>query len=85
MEYAIFQQFGETPETLSSFEELDQVITESRDYSHRLYNILLRSASEPFNIPSDLLSLLEETIIEGEMRLPALIRSIQEIQRDWSV
>ncbi|MBR8836169.1 MAG: hypothetical protein DSM106950_19640 [Stigonema ocellatum SAG 48.90 = DSM 106950] len=85
LEYAIVQQFGETPETLSSFEELEQVMTESRDYSNRLYTIILRSAEEPFNIPSDVLSLLEETIIEGEMRLPALTRSIQEVQRDWSV
>jgi hypothetical protein len=84
MEFRLFEQVGETSETLSEFEELQNVEERLMVSYNRLHTLLLKvSQSQP--IPSeDMLNLLYQAIEVAEATLDASVATLQEIQRDWN-
>jgi hypothetical protein len=84
MEFRLFEQAGETSETLSEFEELQNVEERLMLSYNRLHTLLLKVCqSQP--IPSkDMLNLLCQAIELAEATLDASVATLQEIQRDWN-
>jgi hypothetical protein len=84
MEFTLFEQAGETSETLSEFEELQNVEERLMVSYNRLHTLLLKVCqSQP--IPSeDMLNLLYQAIEVAEVTLDASVATLQEIQRDWN-
>lgn len=84
LEYQIFQTLGENEQTSRSLEELHQVAQEGIERFQRFATIQIRVANEPEEIASDMLKLINSSISISEQRIPALLRSIEEIRLEWS-
>jgi hypothetical protein len=82
MEFRLFEQAGETSETSSEFEELQNIEERLMISYNRLHTLLLKVCqSQP--IPSeDMLNLLYRAIEVAEATLDASVATLQEIQRD---
>ncbi len=77
------REFGENEQTFTSLYELSNVIQESLVRFRRLVNMQLQAANKPETISSHLLELITEAVVEGEAKIPALQRSIEEVTREW--
>jgi hypothetical protein len=79
-----FEQVGETSETLSEFEEL-QNVEERLMLSYNRLHILLLKVCQSQPIPSkDMLNLLYQAIEVAQATLDASVATLEEIQRDWN-
>jgi hypothetical protein len=83
LEFRIFEQWGETAETLTELEELQNIEERLRTQHTRLNTLLLATVrSQPF-ASADMLDLLYRAIDIAEATLDASIASLQEIERNW--
>jgi hypothetical protein len=84
MEFSLFQQIGETAETLPELEELQNIRERLVSSCSRLHNLLMRiDRSQPI-APTDMLNLLDEAMETGQASLDASNASLQDIQRNWN-
>jgi hypothetical protein len=84
MEFRLFQQIGETAETLPELEELQNIKERLISSYSRLYNLLLRvSQSQPI-ASNDMLDLLYSAMENGQNSLDASSAGLQDIQRNWN-
>jgi GMP synthase PP-ATPase subunit len=80
IEFMLFENFGETDQTLPLFEELATVAGDAKDSFTRLNNLQLRVAEAQPTIPSDMLELTTQAIDRITNRIPAWQRSLEEVQ-----
>jgi hypothetical protein len=81
--FRLFEQVGETSETLSEFEALQNVEERLVLSYNRLHTLLLRVCQSQPLASADMLDLLYRTIDVAEATLAASVATLQEIQRDW--
>ena len=82
--FGLLEQWGETAETVTELEELQNIQERLRSQYSRLNTLLLKvSESQPI-ASADMLNLLYRTIEVAEASLDASIASLQEIQRNWN-
>jgi hypothetical protein len=84
MEFRLFTQVGETAETSSELEDLQNIKERLRTQYSRLNTLLLKAAESQPIAPNDMLNLLYRTIEVTEASLDASAASLQEIQRNWN-
>jgi hypothetical protein len=84
MEYRLFQEIGETPETLPELEELQNVRDRLASSYSRLNNLLLRICQSQPTAPTDMLDLLYRSLEQTQTSLDVSIASLQDIQRNWN-
>lgn len=80
LEYLIFEHYGETEETLTSLDELRELFLEASSRYSQLSTLRLRIAEIQPTISKDMLALLQKTIEQNSLRIPAIKRSIEEIK-----
>ena len=81
MEYRLFREIGETPETLPELQNIRERLVSS---CSRLYNLLLRVCQSQPIAPNDMLNLLYVAMETGQASLDASTASLQDIQRNWN-
>jgi hypothetical protein len=82
--FRLFTQLGETTETLTELEELQNIQERLRSQYSRLNSLMLKvSESQPV-ASADMLNLLYRTVELAEASLDASIASLQDIQRNWN-
>ncbi len=84
-ELALFEQFGETNDTISLLDELKNVSERASSWFSRLSNFQIRSAESQPILSSDMLNLVNQSIHRIQMELPAMERSIQEVKTEWNL
>ena len=84
-ELAIFEQFGETPETLTSLKEVQKVRERLRNPYSRLNTLLLRIAEYQPTAPAATLNLLGQSISSGQAISDAVLASVNEVKRYWNL
>ena len=84
MEFSLFQQFGETPETAPELEEIVNVRERLLSLYNRLHNIFLRVVQSQPIASEDLLNLLYKSIEQTETSIDTSIASLQDIERNWN-
>jgi hypothetical protein len=83
-EFKLLEQHGETPETLSELEELQNIRERLTPIYSRLYVLLLKVAESQPVASNDVLNLLHGSIERAEMLLDSSAASLREIQDNWS-
>jgi hypothetical protein len=84
MEFRLWQQIGETAETLPELEELQNIRERLVNSYSRLQNILLRIAQSQPIAARDMLDLLYRSMEQAQSFIDASIASLQDIQRNWN-
>lgn len=84
-EETIFRNLGETELTIVVLDELKRVSERATPWFTRLSNSQVRIAESQPEITFDMLDLLNQTIGQIQIELPALERSIQEVKQDWNL
>jgi hypothetical protein len=82
--FRLFQQSGETAQTLPELEELQQIEEKIVSSHSRTYNILLRVSRSQPTATNDMLDLLYRSVEQAEISLARNIASLQDIQRNWN-
>jgi hypothetical protein len=84
MEYRLFQEIGETAETLTELEELQNIRDRLVSSYSRFNNLLLRICQSQPTAPSDMLDLLYRSLEQTQASLDVSIASLQDIKRNWN-
>lgn len=84
-EYQLFEQYGETEETLSELEELNNAAERASSFYNRLYGLVLQVAESQPSANSTLLNLLYQSIEQARATADAVEASVLEIKRSWSL
>ena len=84
-EDALFRNHDETELTIVVLDELQRVSERSTPWFSRLSNLQVRIAESQPDIAFDMLDLLNGTIAQIQVEMPALERSIQEVKQDWNL
>jgi hypothetical protein len=84
VEFRLYQQIGETAETLPELEELQTIRDRLVNSYSRLQNILLRIAQSQPIAAQDMLNLLYRSIDQTQALIDASIASLLDIQRNWN-
>jgi hypothetical protein len=84
LEFRLYQQIGETAETLPELEELQNIRDRLVSSYSRLQNILLRVAQSQPIAAQDMLGLLYQSMEQTQSFIDASIASLQDIQRNWN-
>lgn len=85
LEFLIFEQFGETIETLTELEELQNIKERSLFYYDRFHVVLKRIyESQPVADYANL-ELLNRTLEEAIITIEVIQASIQDIKRNWNL
>lgn len=82
-EYKLMEEYGETESTSSDLEELSGVITDVTGRFKRLNAITIRITAIQPQADIATINMLEETLVYNETRVPAWLRSIEEIINNW--
>jgi hypothetical protein len=85
LELKIFEQFGESKQTLSYMDEMKNVSEEAIAAFSQLSNLQLQSARAQPDLPVDILKLLLKAIERTQSRIPAWERSIEEVKLEWNL
>jgi hypothetical protein len=83
LEFIILEGFGENSQTIPTLEQLIEIAEQARIRLSQLSTLHLRIAEAQPSIPADLLKLMNEAITNIQNRIPALDRSLEEINLDW--
>jgi 3-methyladenine DNA glycosylase/8-oxoguanine DNA glycosylase len=81
----LFSNHGETELTVAVLDELKRVSERATPWFSRLSNLQVRIAESQPDIAFDMLNLLNRSIIQIQIEVPALERSIQEVKQDWNL
>jgi hypothetical protein len=84
-EETLFSNHGETELTVAVLDELKRVSERATPWFSRLSNLQVRIAESQPDIAFDMLDLLNRNIIQIQIEVPALERSIQEVKQDWNL
>jgi hypothetical protein len=84
-EEALFRNHGETELTIVVLDELKRVSERATPWFSRLSNLQIRIAESQPDIAFDMLDLLNRSITQIQIEVPALERSIQEVKEDWNL
>jgi hypothetical protein len=84
-EETLFSNHGETELTVAVLDELKRVSERATPWFSRLSNLQVRIAESQPDIAFDMLDLLNRSIIQIQIEVPALERSIQEVKQDWNL
>jgi hypothetical protein len=82
-EIALFEAYGETERTISYLDELQSVAEQATEKFSQFSTLQIRIANAQSPILPDILELVDRVIENTQQRIPALKRSIQEIQQEW--
>lgn len=82
-EYRLVSEYGETEDSINDLEELAGVVTDATDRFKRLNAITIRITAIQPNADIATANMLEETLVYNEARVPAWLRSIEEIINNW--
>ncbi|MCT7953429.1 hypothetical protein NG798_26880 [Ancylothrix sp. C2] len=85
LEFILFEQFGETEETIPELEELQSIRERADSYYSRFYIILRRIYDAQPVASTDTLDLLTRYIDEADATIEAVEASIQDIKRNWNL
>lgn len=83
--WVIFEQFGETEETIPELEELRNAAERLTDSYSRLYTLMLRVAESQPSATSAMLNLLDQSIERSQATADASQASVREIKRTWNL
>lgn len=83
--WVIFEQFGETEETIPELEALSNAAERLRDSYSRLYILMLQVAESQPSATSATLNLLAQSIARSQATADASQASVQEIKRTWNL
>jgi len=84
-EATIFEQFGETEETVPELEQLQNVRERTTSSYSRLYTLLLRVSESQPTATSATLNLLAQAIEQAHSTDAASEASVQDIKRNWNL
>ena len=84
-EAAIFEQFGETEETIPELEQLQNVRERATSSYSRLYTVLLRIAEFQPTATSAMLNLLAQSIEQTQATDAATAASVQDTKKNWNL
>jgi S-adenosylhomocysteine hydrolase len=82
-EYMLFTRYGETEETSTGLEQLQNVADSARNNYQRLTTIVLSFTTMQPRADNRTESMLVEIINGIEAQTPAFIRSIEEVIIEW--
>ncbi len=85
VEYEILQQFDEMEMTIGALDSLADIRQRVSDRYSQLTNAMLRIASIQPRATSDSLTIISDRIVDIQNRIPAFLRSIEEIKNDWGL
>jgi hypothetical protein len=83
LEFWMLEAFGETEETTSYLDELQCIVIDATERFARLPTIQLRIANGQSPISADIMKMVDRSSENNQQKIPALQRSIQEIEREW--
>lgn len=84
-EFHLFEEFGETEETIPELEQLQNSAERLRNPYSRLYSLTLGIAEAQPTASTAMLNLLVQTIGEVQAATDAVDASIQEVKRSWNL
>jgi hypothetical protein len=82
LEYKIVEQFGETDETITALEALDNITERLRNTYTRIQTLILRIAEAQPNADINTLQLLDKSIEQAQANLAASEATIMESKGD---
>ena len=82
-EFNLFEEYGETEETIPELEQLQNSSERLRNPYSRLYTLTLAISEVQPIAPSAMLNLLAQTIERAQAAADAVEAGIQEIKRNW--
>ena len=83
LEFWMLESFGETERTLRYLDELQGIVTDATDRFTRLPTLQLKIANAQIPISADIMEMVDRTIGSNYQKIPALQRSIREIEQEW--
>jgi hypothetical protein len=83
LEFTLLESVGENLETISTLEQLTEIVEQARTRLSQLSTLHLRIAEVQPSVSDDLLKLVNDAIDNIQNRIPALERSLEEIKLDW--
>ena len=84
-EWILFEQYGETEETVGELEELYNARERLTVIYSRLHTLLLRILESQPTASTAMLDLLSQTLEQGQSVFNAATASIREIKRNWGI
>ena len=84
-EWVLFEQYGETEETIGELEELYNARERLTTLYSRLPTLLLRILESQPTASAPMLDLLSKTLEQGQATADAATASVGEIKRNWAV
>ncbi len=85
IQWKLFEQYGETEETIGELEELDNARERLTTLYSRLNKLLLRILESQPTASAAMLNLLSQTLGQGEATTSAANASVREIKRNWNI
>ncbi|MCU0534395.1 MAG: hypothetical protein MUD14_10935 [Hydrococcus sp. Prado102] len=85
VEWALFEQYGETDESIGELEELKNAKERLTIPYSRLHTLLLRILEAQPTASAAMLNLLAQTLEQGQAALDASNASVREIKRNWDL
>ncbi len=84
-EFSLFEQYGETEETLSELEQIKNAAERARLFYNRLYGLVLQVAeSQPVANPA-IVNLLQQSMEQAQATADAVEGTVQETKRIWNL
>ncbi len=83
VEFTLFDNFGETSDTLLYLEEMKSVSLQAISTFAQMSTLHLRIAEAQPIVSADILNMLTEAIDINQARIPAWERSIEEVKIEW--
>ncbi len=83
--FYIIERYGETQDSITAHDQLQNVRERATFYYSRFYTLLLRIAEAYPAAPTDMLELLSNSIEDAQATFEALEATIQEARRDWNI
>ena len=84
-EYNLFEDYGETEETIPELEQLQNGAERLRNPYSRLATLTLAIAEAQPIAPTAMINLLNQTVEEASASSDAVEASIMEIKRSWNL
>lgn len=84
-EALLFEEFGETEETIPELQELQSVRERATSSYSRLYTLLLRVAEAQPVASSATLNLLVQAIEQAQANNAAADASVKDVKRNWNL
>lgn len=85
LEWALFEQYGETELTIPELEELQNARVRLTVPYSRLHTLLLRILESQPMASDAMLNLLDQAIEQAQAAADAATASVREIKRNWNL